>query len=130
LEHREEDGREVTSPQRVAEARARIAGRLVGRERELDLVLAAVAVGRDMLLERPGPPRAPCGLARSGRRLRLKVAAAWPWAAAIVTPGTGSPPCPKHPDRQEDCPCDQGRNLGPWNPGHPARQPTTVVPRP
>ncbi|HYZ57623.1 MAG TPA: MoxR family ATPase [Streptosporangiaceae bacterium] len=51
---RTEDGREVTAPQRVAEARARIARRLVGRERELDLVLAAVAAGRDMLLE--GPP--------------------------------------------------------------------------
>ncbi|WP_216361800.1 MoxR family ATPase [Pseudonocardia sp. N23] len=31
-----------------------IAGRVVGRERELDLVLAAVAAGRDVLLE--GPP--------------------------------------------------------------------------
>jgi MoxR-like ATPase len=51
---RTEDGREVTAPQRVVEARARIAGRLVGRDRELDLVLAAVAAGRDMLLE--GPP--------------------------------------------------------------------------
>jgi MoxR-like ATPase len=34
--------------------RDRIAGRVVGRERELDLVLAAVAAGRDILLE--GPP--------------------------------------------------------------------------
>ena len=51
---RTEDGREVTAPRRVAEARTRIAGRVVGRERELDLVLAAVASGRDMLLE--GPP--------------------------------------------------------------------------
>jgi MoxR-like ATPase len=51
---RTEDGREVTAPQRVAEARARIAGQVVGRERELDLILAAVAAGRDMLLE--GPP--------------------------------------------------------------------------
>jgi MoxR-like ATPase len=51
---RTEDGREVTAPQRVAEARARIAGQVVGRERELDLILAAVAAGRDLLLE--GPP--------------------------------------------------------------------------
>jgi len=34
--------------------RARIAARLVGRERELELTLAAVAAGRDILLE--GPP--------------------------------------------------------------------------
>jgi MoxR-like ATPase len=51
---RTEDGREVTAPQRVAEARARITGQVVGRERELDLILAAVAAGRDLLLE--GPP--------------------------------------------------------------------------
>ncbi len=38
----------------VAEARDRIAEHLVGRARELDLVLAAVAAGRDILLE--GPP--------------------------------------------------------------------------
>jgi MoxR-like ATPase len=38
----------------VRDLRARIAGHLVGRERELDLLLAAVAAGRDMLLE--GPP--------------------------------------------------------------------------
>lgn len=34
--------------------RARIATHIVGRERELDLILAAVAAGRDLLLE--GPP--------------------------------------------------------------------------
>jgi MoxR-like ATPase len=38
----------------VAETRARVASHLVGRERELELTLAAVAAGRDMLLE--GPP--------------------------------------------------------------------------
>lgn len=38
----------------VAEVRDRIAAHLVGRARELDLVLAAVAAGRDILLE--GPP--------------------------------------------------------------------------
>jgi len=38
----------------VREVRARAARHLVGRERELDLLLAAVAAGRDVLLE--GPP--------------------------------------------------------------------------
>ncbi len=40
--------------ERTAEVRDRVAARLVGRERELNLVLAAVAAGRDMVLE--GPP--------------------------------------------------------------------------
>ncbi|SHN48140.1 AAA family ATPase [Cryptosporangium aurantiacum] len=43
----------TTAPDVVA-ARARVGARLVGRERELDLVLAAVAAGRDIVLE--GPP--------------------------------------------------------------------------
>ena len=43
------DGREP-----LTEVRDRIRARVVGRERELDLVLAAVAAGRDVLLE--GPP--------------------------------------------------------------------------
>jgi MoxR-like ATPase len=43
------DGREP-----IASVRDRIKGHVVGRERELDLVLAAVAAGRDILLE--GPP--------------------------------------------------------------------------
>lgn len=38
----------------IAEVRRRIASRLVGRDRELDLLLAAVAAGRDLLIE--GPP--------------------------------------------------------------------------
>jgi MoxR-like ATPase len=38
----------------VVEMRARIADQVVGRERELELILAAVAAGRDLLLE--GPP--------------------------------------------------------------------------
>jgi len=38
----------------VAAVRDRVRARVVGRERELDLVLAAVAAGRDILLE--GPP--------------------------------------------------------------------------
>jgi MoxR-like ATPase len=39
---------------RLEDTRARIAARVVGRERELELILAAVAAGRDLLLE--GPP--------------------------------------------------------------------------
>jgi MoxR-like ATPase len=39
---------------RLEQTRARIAARVVGRERELELILAAVAAGRDLLLE--GPP--------------------------------------------------------------------------
>ncbi len=39
---------------RVSEVRDRVRRHLVGRERELDLVLAAVAAGRDIILE--GPP--------------------------------------------------------------------------
>jgi MoxR-like ATPase len=39
---------------KVADAEARIASHLVGRERELRLTLAAVAAGRDIILE--GPP--------------------------------------------------------------------------
>jgi len=38
----------------VADAEKRIASHLVGRERELRLTLAAVAAGRDIVLE--GPP--------------------------------------------------------------------------
>ncbi len=39
---------------RVTDARTRIASRIVGRERELELALAAVGSGRDLVLE--GPP--------------------------------------------------------------------------
>jgi MoxR-like ATPase len=38
----------------IVAARARVGAHLVGRERELDLLLAAVAAGRDLVLE--GPP--------------------------------------------------------------------------
>jgi MoxR-like ATPase len=38
----------------LAAAYDRVAARLVGRERELTLVLAAVAAGRDLILEGPG----------------------------------------------------------------------------
>jgi MoxR-like ATPase len=39
---------------RLGDTKARIGARVVGRERELELILAAVAAGRDLLLE--GPP--------------------------------------------------------------------------
>ncbi|MCZ4076590.1 MoxR family ATPase [Rhodococcus sp. H36-A4] len=42
------------APLSIVEIRRRIAARLVGREHELDLLLAAVAAGRDLLIE--GPP--------------------------------------------------------------------------
>lgn len=43
-----------TAPSEVTSARGRIASRIVGRGRELELVLAAVGSGRDLVLE--GPP--------------------------------------------------------------------------
>jgi MoxR-like ATPase len=45
---------DVEDADTLRENRARIAARLVGRERELELTLAAVAAGRDIVLE--GPP--------------------------------------------------------------------------
>jgi MoxR-like ATPase len=45
---------EAAEPGPVREVRDRVRRHLVGRERELDLVLAAVAAGRDIVLE--GPP--------------------------------------------------------------------------
>ena len=44
----------VQDPGTLTAVRDRVRARVVGRERELDLVLAAVAAGRDILLE--GPP--------------------------------------------------------------------------
>jgi MoxR-like ATPase len=44
----------VTAADHLPEVREKIGARVVGRERELDLLLAAVAAGRDVLLE--GPP--------------------------------------------------------------------------
>ncbi|RGE19206.1 MoxR family ATPase [Leucobacter sp. wl10] len=43
-----------TGAENLGESRSRIAARVIGRERELELALAAVAAGRDILLE--GPP--------------------------------------------------------------------------
>lgn len=44
----------MTATDRLPALRERVGAQLVGRERELELVLAAVAAGRDLLLE--GPP--------------------------------------------------------------------------
>ena len=44
----------MTDATDVAASRQRVAGHLVGREREIELTLAAVAAGRDIVLE--GPP--------------------------------------------------------------------------
>jgi MoxR-like ATPase len=48
------DRRDGPGTQDIGAVRDRVCARVVGRERELDLVLAAVAAGRDILLE--GPP--------------------------------------------------------------------------
>ena len=48
------DGRSVPERHDLAGTRARVGAGVVGRERELELILAAVAAGRDLLLE--GPP--------------------------------------------------------------------------
>jgi MoxR-like ATPase len=50
----DDDGASASGSADVAAARRRIASHLVGRERELELTLAAVAAGRDLILE--GPP--------------------------------------------------------------------------
>src|SRR6202042_1641162 len=47
-------GAGTPGPAQVRRVRDRVRARVVGRERELDLILAAVAAGRDLLLE--GPP--------------------------------------------------------------------------
>ena len=48
------NGRVTRDERRAAATRERVAALVVGRRRELDLMLAAVAAGRDLLLE--GPP--------------------------------------------------------------------------
>ena len=47
-------GTSTTPTPALADTRRRIAAHVIGRERELELILAAVAAGRDILLE--GPP--------------------------------------------------------------------------
>ncbi len=49
----------MTDGPSLAAAYDRVAAHLVGRERELTLVLAAVAAGRDIILDAPTPVSAP-----------------------------------------------------------------------
>ena len=69
-------------------------------------------------------------IVRGGRRLKLRLAASWPWA-------TGDhhrdhpPPGPRTRLTSQNHPCDQeGHPAGPWNPAHPARQPGRHADRP
>jgi len=56
-------------------------------------------------------------LTSSGRRLRLRLAGRWPWAAAIKALPPGGRPC--HPADQPEQPPPSGRrnHQGPWSPG-------------
>ena len=61
-------------------------------------------------------------IVRGGRRLRLRLAASWPWAPSYHRDHPAAGPGPRltsrnHPDHQER------RPAGPWNPAHPTRQP-------
>ncbi len=63
-------------------------------------------------------------LVRGGRRKSLKIAAAWPWAAAIITAwnriqALPHPTCPAKPVPATK----EGAHRGSWNPRPPARQP-------
>ena len=62
-------------------------------------------------------------LARGGRRLRLRLAATWPWATQLTAAITRLQDLrPRLTSRNH--PYDQERKpAGPWNPAHPARQP-------
>ena len=62
-------------------------------------------------------------IVRGGRRLRLRLAASWPWASQI-TAAHHPAPGPRTRLTSRNHPCDQkGNRQGPWNPAHPARQP-------
>jgi hypothetical protein len=70
-------------------------------------------------------------LTRSGRRRRLKIAATWPWAPAIVTAWqriTALPPSPLTSTKPSQRSRKEPR--GPWNPGHRPASRATVTPRP
>ena len=60
----------------------------------------------------------------TGRRRQLKIRATWPWANAITAAWERIDALPQAPDLHEPVPAIQeGEPPGPWNPGHPARQP-------
>jgi hypothetical protein len=63
-------------------------------------------------------------LVRGGRKRRLKIQAAWPWAEAITIAWQRVNALSQAPDQRQTVPAIQERQTpGPWNPGHPARQP-------
>ena len=64
----------------IAAVRDRVRERLVGRERELDLVLAAVAARRDIVLE--GPP----GTSKSTLLRGITASGASRWCSSRGTP--------------------------------------------
>ena len=62
-------------------------------------------------------------IVRGGRRLKLRLAASWPWAGQITTAIAACRP--SHPaDQPKTIPTTRKDTpAGPWNPAHPARQP-------
>jgi hypothetical protein len=62
-------------------------------------------------------------LTRSGRRRRLKISAAWPWATAIETAWDSITALPKPREQPRNYPGDQEGTGARGTPGHPARQP-------
>ena len=62
-------------------------------------------------------------LAPSGRRLRLRLAQTWPWAANAITAVTRLQAIPVAVDQPPPSRDQEGGHQGPWNPARPARQP-------
>ena len=63
-------------------------------------------------------------LVRGGRRRTLKIAATGPGPTRSSPPGSGSRRYRAQSDQLKARPSEKERNpRGPWNPGHPARQP-------
>jgi hypothetical protein len=62
-------------------------------------------------------------LTRGGRQRELKISATWPWPLTSPPPGNASAPCRKRHDQRQATPAIKEGAPGPWNPGHPARQP-------
>ena len=62
-------------------------------------------------------------LARGGRRLRLRLAEHWAWAADITAAITQLQALPSGLAPGTATTTREGEHQGPWNPAHPARQP-------
>jgi Transposase DDE domain group 1 len=62
-------------------------------------------------------------IVRGGRRLRLRLAARWPWNAQITAAATRLPALAPRADQPKPSLRTGGNQQGPWNPAHPARQP-------